>query len=125
MKIIIHPNEAPIIYDDLGKRIEGIYNFDYHYVTEGANSNPSGTNTMSLYYWSDDDINYQSMLHQGWDKYNSKEYVTTPKVKPQGILHYVPNNFNAYLTKGDFEVLEKIKHDRSITRENSIHNDLR
>lgn len=54
-----------------------------------------------------------------------KEHIKVPKVKPLGILHYVPNNFNAYLTKGDFEVLEKIKHDRSITRENSIHNDLR
>ncbi|KAE9560670.1 hypothetical protein [Companilactobacillus bobalius] len=125
MKVIIHPNEAPIIYDDLGKRIEGIYNFDYLNATQGAITIPPLTIILRLYYWSDDDINYQSMLHQGWDKYNSKEYVTTPKVKPQGILHYVPNNFNAYLTKGDFEVLEKIKHDRSITRENSIHNVLR
>ena len=68
MKVIIHPNEAPIIYDDLGKRIEGIYNFDYHYVTDTDNPDPDGVNSMSLSYWSDDYTNCPSLLHQGWDK---------------------------------------------------------
>jgi len=65
MKVIIHPNEAPIIYDDFGKRIEGIHDFDYHYVTD--TNKPDGVNSMSLSHWSDD-TNCPILLHQGWDK---------------------------------------------------------
>lgn len=65
MKIIIHPNKAPIIYDDFGKRIEGIHDFDYHYVTD--TNKPDGFNSMNLSHWSDD-TNCPSLLHQGWDK---------------------------------------------------------
>lgn len=61
MKIIIHPNEAPEIYDDNGQRIDRIVSFSYGYVTR--DSKDIGKNEMNMNYYSS-----QSgvVMHKGW-----------------------------------------------------------
>lgn len=61
MKVIIRPNEAPIIYDDNGQRIDRIVSFSYGYVTK--DSKDIGKNEMNMNYYSS-----QSgvVMHKGW-----------------------------------------------------------
>jgi len=65
MKVIIEPGEAPKIYDDNGKRIKGIFSFDYNYIT--CDTDNAGRNSMRLNHYSKQSSRRLSLLHKGWD----------------------------------------------------------